>query len=226
MPEVDNAIFYRIEPWISKWAEGDTFSIGVDRNRFTKDWQSARIKFSPAQTVTPEYVNLALTKTYDDLVERKQHRIEREEYEKLMLLLKSTLDGIHTSVLGVREYAFEAVRLEKYSQLPSRMHCSFLVPDDPRCVKYWWDELKTQEQGTQFLGERKIFKVKVSGIIHKVSQEHLTPLRTCSVIQWRSLAEKYWGESSDESEEDEILFTGNLSVLERVQISTFGLQKS
>jgi hypothetical protein len=105
----------------------------------------------------------------------------------------------------MRESIFEEIRAEYFSDLPSRKSCIWLC--EKESVKYW---LKALNAGSNF----RIFKLELTGVIHKADQRHLkAEVLPCELI--RENAFNYWtGTDGNNHEEQEILFEGIINILD------------
>lgn len=108
----------------------------------------------------------------------------------------------------MRESIFEEIRAEYFSDLPSRKSCIWLC--EKESVKYW---LKALNPGSNF----RIFKLELTGVIHKADQRHLkTEVLPCELI--RENAFNYWtGTDGNNYLEQEILFEGIINILDEFE---------
>lgn len=105
-----------------------------------------------------------------------------------------------------REMIFEEVRREHFSELPSRLYCLWVMPEEQSSIEYW----KTEIPGEK----RFLLKLELSGVIHKANQKFLD-LNFDSMNTNRDRAFKYWSGSTGSGQiEDEFLFIGTAKVLE------------
>lgn len=106
-----------------------------------------------------------------------------------------------------RETIFEEVRKKYFANLPSRLSCLWVIPDNNNSIEYWKKELCENN-------ECRLLKLNLTGIIHKTNQSYLK-LNLDPIIELREKAFKYWnGGSGAGSDEDEYLFQGFAEVLE------------
>jgi hypothetical protein len=212
--------FYRIEHQLTSWCPGQVLKIGLGENELTKNWRSQEAKPMDPRTLSGQFVNLQLIDFYNSIIKPENQTKTLAELNAIKYVLKETLKGLHDALLANREFAFESVRRERFHDKPSRMSCCFLIPDSVEGVEFWWKHL--QSQGGS---KRKLFRVAASGVTHRVNQDLLEPLRTCSIREWESKANEYWCDQASESLKDEVLFAGDLEVISEIDIGGFGLSK-
>ena len=217
-PEIVNQnVFYRIEHASTKWEAGNVVEVGCQDNPFTINWKNEETRISRPDSVPEKWVNLELERLYKAVIGPNYDKRRLELLDGLPNALARILKAINDSVLASRELAFEIVRRNHFSELPSRMQCMFLIPDDIDCIKYWWNELKTQGGGN-----RRLFRVTLSGTIHRASAGQLIPLRTCSFNSWCELARNYWEPKSSYSADCEVLAYGTVTFLKELAPLDFG----
>lgn len=116
------------------------------------------------------------------------------------------LDILIKSNRRYTELIFENIRIEKYSNLPSRLNCIFLCE---KCeVKKWYPAISDNYKTTP-----PIYEFDINGKVHKADQRWLDQdiLPHGNYIQ---AGQKYWaGDLFDQNNETthEILFTGELT---------------
>lgn len=188
------------------WKVGDEIIFGVDDNHM---WQSfAR---------TGDFIELNGTKYTSDLITRnaldvymgQAAPIPMKDYHfKPIYTLKEALDSLGNSVKIIREQAFESIRKEFYSELPSRNKCIWLIPNDALSFSFWKNTLYSINQ--------RIFKLAVDGKIHRAAQKWLVG-GTYPLSEINSMAHRYWKGEDSGGIEDEVLFTGKIKILEEIR---------
>lgn len=214
---VSDKVFYRIEHSKTAWRNGSVATIGKVENPFTVNWKNEEAKMKRPGSLTETWVNLELESVYKAVISPANRQKRLEELVALPHALEKIQKAINYSILASRELAFEIVRKNHFSELPSRMQCMFLIPDDIACMKYWWNVLKTQG-----VGSRRLFRVTLSGTIHRASAGQLIPLRTCSFNGWCELAKNYWAPKSSYSYDCEVLAYGTVTLLKELAPLDYG----
>jgi len=107
----------------------------------------------------------------------------------------------------LRETVIEEVRLDNFSNYPSRQTCLFVTDD--KHVNDWIQHLK--------YANIEIYKMKLSGKLHKCDAT-LIDIHPNNKIVVRELAEKYWGgEITQNSNKVEYLFEGKAELVEIIK---------
>lgn len=123
---------------------------------------------------------------------------KQRHYEEYIQLAKKALKE---QAIFIRETIFEEVRSAYFPELPSRKSCIWLIKDN--AVQYWWNTLG---------GNKKIFKVEVTGTLHNTDQKPLIN-DTVSHDTLRAHAFEYWtGADGSNPIEEELLFEGIVKV--------------
>lgn len=118
-------------------------------------------------------------------------------------IIKQALTIIKEQCIFTRETIFEEVRANYFPKLPSRKTCIWVCKKE--AVNYWWDTLE---------GNKKIFKMQVTGVIHKAEEKHLI-CDTLSHNEIRANAFSYWtGSEGSNPMEEEILFEGVIKIMD------------
>jgi hypothetical protein len=204
-------------------------------NKHTRKWQIGRtIKFSN-DTVNRIYPSRFAKLAEDIEAEKKDKylddslkalkRVERfltreatfidivnyvEEFPKLMLDLLVRSRGMLKIITSynhlLNEIIFEQIRESEFSELPSRLKCTWLC--DKRNIKKWADLFEIR-------GKRKIFEVQAYGEAYKVDKSWL-PVDVTPPADLFALAREYWKGSLNpnlKKRQVEYLFTGKLKVI-------------
>lgn len=129
---------------------------------------------------------------------------------KALHLTESDFDTIRNGLFHymrfTRETIFEEIRQTFFPGYPSRQRCIWVVPDCKESLDYWRKEL----------GNGKLFKLELTGKIHRANQEFLN-LNNKPLNDMRQRAFKYWsGTSGQNKAEEECLFEGFVNVLEEI----------
>lgn len=112
--------------------------------------------------------------------------------------------GYKESRSHISELIFEDVRKTSYSSLPSRFNCIWLCDEDQ--INYWL---------SVFNQPCIVFKVSVTGEAH-IADGSLLLADFLKVSTITELAHRYWGGEIILSKSKEILFVGDLKILEIV----------
>ena len=214
---VSDKVFYRIEHCETEWRDGSIATVGKEENPFTMNWKNEEAKIKRPDSLTETWVNLELESVNNAVVNPAFGEKRLEELVALPHVLAKIHKAINDSILASRELAFESVRKNYFSDLPSRMQCMFLIPEDNECIQYWWKELKTQGQC-----KRRLFRVSLSGTFHQASAGQLIPLRTCSINSWYEHAKRYWEAQNSLTYDSEVLAYGTVTFLEELGSLDYG----
>lgn len=106
----------------------------------------------------------------------------------------------------IRENVYEQVRSQYFSTLPSRKTCIWVCEAD--ALDYWNKTIS---------GEKRLFKLQLTGVIHKADQRHLvTEILPDKIL--RRFAFDYWtGSDGKNPIEEEMLFEGIATVVEEIE---------
>lgn len=192
------------------WNVGDKFVVGISNNDFFKFFEDTNKSITNNNTgisynVTDvtEIMLLFLSKG----VKVTEFDFYHYDSEKTIQELANTLNHY---VKLVREMMFEEVRLSHFPDYPSRQRGIWVIPNTPESLEYWKKEL----------GEGRLFKVKLSGKIHKANQEYLH-VNTNGLSYWRDRAYRYWSEEPGLSvEQEECIFEGQVEILNELDFAT------
>ncbi|OLS20702.1 MAG: hypothetical protein HeimC3_39680 [Candidatus Heimdallarchaeota archaeon LC_3] len=105
----------------------------------------------------------------------------------------------------IRELVFEEVRRNRFSDLPSRQRCLWLITEKQLNR---WRQLESFKNGN-------IFLVKVKGNIHIGNAKFLHAYQT-KMKFFHEFAEKYWKSMETPSNDDEIILEGEIEVLRQL----------
>jgi len=108
-----------------------------------------------------------------------------------------------------RELIWESIRVEHFPERPSRQKCLWLSQGEKN-LNYW----KSQVVEDQNL--RRIFRVEIDGITHEASNEHLMN-DNLPYQEALDMSHRYWRGDISNPIAKEILFEGQMRVIERVE---------
>lgn len=188
------------------WKTGDQIQVGVDDNYM---WRSFLRRGDFIELDGEKYSSdVVVRHAYDVYTRNQLAPVQMKHYHfSPIATLKEATDSLGNSLRIIRELAFESVRKEFYSELPSRQKCIWLIPNERQSFDFWKSILQDKNQ--------RIFKVEVDGKIHRAAQKWLIG-GTVPLDEINSKAHKYWKGEDSGSFEDEILFVGNLKIHEEL----------
>ncbi|MCS2172789.1 DUF2441 domain-containing protein [Scandinavium sp. TWS1a] len=106
-----------------------------------------------------------------------------------------------------RELIWESVRREHFPDKPSRQKCLWVSQGEEN-LNYWISQLGLG-------GNQAVFRVELDGVLHEASDEHLMNDDIPYDLALEK-AHKYWSGEITNPLAKEILFEGNMQILERV----------
>ncbi|OEF98272.1 DUF2441 domain-containing protein [Desulfuribacillus alkaliarsenatis] len=214
---IKNEIYYHIQNSnsfnsLTNWSIGQTYFVGKNRNPFFGFFDSYGKGITDPNTSQIFSINYAASAMENYINTGKKDPAFANFYHFDSNRAVSELaDTLNHYIRYVREILFEEVRKDFFPGYPSRQRGIWVIPNDcdiTQAVNYWWSQLGA--------GNKKVFKVELTGKIHRSNQQYLT-LRTDKLDVFRQEAFKYWvGVSGNTSIEDECLFEGFVTVLEEV----------
>lgn len=194
--EIENKEFFhihRIGLYSSHWKKGNKLDWKNKLNSFAEIFMSGGIVYNDG---TGELNTRAALHRF--INGNKEYK--NKEIAKIFNLCDSTINELTTCI---REIVFEQVRKEQFPFLPSRHYCVWVCRKE--FVSYWWQQLK---------GNKKIFKLKLTGTIHIADDKYLEN-DTFSLNEFKINALRYWqGIDKSEFEAEEILFKGMIEILD------------
>lgn len=209
MEIVENQIFYHISK--DEINIGTKLFIGKEKNKFNSFFDKTSLNYR--DNISRKEINSSYLieeiRSYSKTNSKNPslEKIYSYDFGYTMEYLCSTIGEY---LLYVRESLFEEVRRDFFPNYPSRYRCIWVIPDNNEAIKYWWNTLG--EQGN-------IYKVLVSGKIHKANQQYLN-LSSESFDFIRGEAFKYWsGITGLNTIEDECLFEGFIEFKDRLSPS-------
>jgi hypothetical protein len=130
--------------------------------------------------------------------------------ENTKIILEKLETITKQQAIYIRESIFEEIRADHFTDLPSRKSCIWVCEE--HALEYWKELLLE--------ANCKIFKVNLTGVIHKADQKHLkADVLPCELI--RKNAFNYWtGSDSKNISEVEILFEGLVKIVEEIKPGT------
>lgn len=194
---VKDEIFYhihRLNHFSSLWSPGNHIDI---TNRQPNAFNAFYAHYHRFYTVNGQQF---LPNQVSSLVLSTGDALTRENLWGVFLFNKQVIEDY---AIYLRERVFEDVRQQYFPNLPSRRTGIWVFSEDAK--EYWKTELK---------GERKIFKVCLTGVIHKADQRHLiAEVLPENVLRQRAFY--YWtGNDGTNPIEEELLFEGIVKVLD------------
>lgn len=214
---IENEKFYHIHKHNSpKWVEGASFSFGGEPNNAWRAFEMARRGITNPETGEVHTVDMVAFRALAEYRKggKKTDRDPRFGFYHFdpVMTLAETLDSLFLSTRMVRELVLEDVRRQLFSDLPSRINCIWLIPQEPRAVRFWLDSMRGDH--------KKIYRVNASGELHRSAQQPVLG-DTISLSEWRKRAMDYWSGAQTEAHDDELIFKGDIEVLEEVPSSEF-----
>ena len=206
MKNLQNKEFYHIQrsDSLHQWSVGQKIMIGNDYNEFFNIYYDIKILY---QGKKDSYHILGLIDHILKVRIGEGKRIEDIDstlYEEPYKLLECTRLALQEYTILMRELVFEQVRNESFQHYPSRLQCIWVIPNE-ESLSFW----KTKLQG-------KIFKLRLTGQSFRGNNQFLTN-DTFSINKYRSNASLYWaGIKGSESKQDEVLFKGEVEVIEEL----------
>ena len=211
---IENQKFFHIHKHNSpKWFEGARLSFGLEPNNAWRAFEAARRGITNPKTneiYTVDMVALRALEFYRKQ-KPKDPRLGFYHYDPVVSLAE-TLDSLFLATRMVRELIFEDVRRQMYTALPSRVSCIWLIPEDPRSVRFWLDNMRGDF--------KRVFRVNATGELHRATQQ-IVMGDTISMTEWKRRAVDYWNGARAESHDDELLLNGDIEVLEEVPATDF-----
>ena len=211
---IENQKFFHIHKHNSpKWFEGARMGFGLEPNNAWRAFEAARRGITNPKSneiYTVDMVALRALEFYRKQ-KPKDPRLSFYHYDPVVTLAE-TLDSLFLATRMVRELIFEDVRRQLYTALPSRVSCIWLIPEDPRAVRFWLDNMRGDY--------KKVYRVNATGELHRATQQ-IVMGDTISMGEWRKRAVDYWNGAKSESYDDELLLSGDIEVLEEVPATEF-----
>lgn len=211
---IENQKFFHIHKHNSpKWTEGAHFTFGIEPNNAWRAFDVARRGITHPKTKEVYTVDLVALRAMGFYRKQtpKDPKLSFYHYDPVMTLAE-TLDCLFLATRVVRELIFEDVRRQMYINLPSRTSCIWLIPEDPRAVRFWLDNVRGDY--------KKVYRVNATGELHR-AQQQIVMGDTISMSEWRKRAIDYWNGAQSENVDDELLLSGNIEVLEEVPATEF-----
>lgn len=189
--------FHRNNKYSSLWRVGNLIDITTKQLNEYSNFYNEAYFYYPFQNL-----NLLPLELLQKTMEVSDQFSEQE--------LCSRLNFLQTVVkeiaIYLRENVFEQVRSQYFSNLPSRKTCIWVFERD--ALDYWDSVIS---------GEKKLFKLQLTGVIHKADQRHLvTEILPENIL--RRYAFDYWtGSDGKNHDEEELLFEGIATVVEEME---------
>ena len=211
---IENQKFYHIHKHNSpKWFEGARMGFGLEPNNSWRAFEVARRGITNPKNNEVYTVDMVALRALEFYRKQKAKDPKLSFYHfDPVVTLAETLDSLFLATRMVREMIFEDVRRHMYTALPSRMSCIWLIPEDPRAVRFWLDSMRGDY--------KKVYRVNATGELHRATQQ-IVMGDTISMSEWRKRATDYWNGAKSESHDDELLLSGDIEVLEEVPATEF-----
>ncbi len=103
----------------------------------------------------------------------------------------------------LREVILENHRKEYYPNLPSRANCIWVCENTS--IDFWIKSLQIKDF--------EIFKLRLTGASHRASEKNLIS-DVLNFCQYSKMAQEYWSPNQDSGLDSEIIFDGQIEVLE------------
>ncbi|WP_452225747.1 DUF2441 domain-containing protein [Lacinutrix cladophorae] len=199
--------YYHINNTNCDWKKDDIIHIGKEENNYWKSFANRSLYIELKGEKHEIYkVTKAAFEEYAKL--HPAPSIMKDYHFNILKTLKEATASLGDAIKLNRELIFEIIRNEFYPELPSRKNCIWLIPNHQDSLNLWFKVLNNREQ-------IKIFKVEVDGKIHRASQDWLIG-GTISINEWNNLAHNYWKGIDSGTIRDEVLFTGEMKILEKI----------
>jgi hypothetical protein len=211
---IENQKFFHIHKHNSpKWFEGAHMGFGLEPNNSWRAFEVARRGITNPKSNEIYTVDMVALRALEFYRKQKPKDPKLSFYHfDPVVTLAETLDSLFLATRMVREMIFEEVRRQMYIGLPSRMSCIWLIPEDPRAVRFWLDNMRGDF--------KKVYRVNATGELHRATQQ-IVMGDTISMSEWKRRAVDYWNGAKSESHDDELILNGDIEVLEEVPATEF-----
>jgi hypothetical protein len=211
---IENQKFFHIHKHNSpKWFEGARLGFGLEPNNAWRAFEVARRGVTNPKNSEVYTVDMVALRALEFYRKQKVKDPKLSFYHfDPVVTLAETLDSLFLATRMVREMVFEEVRRQMYVTLPSRTSCIWLIPEDPRAVRFWLDNMRGDY--------KKVYRLNATGELHRATQQ-IVMGDTISMSEWRKRATDYWNGAKSESYDDELLLSGDIEVLEEVPTTEF-----
>lgn len=181
------------------------FKIG-DINRRSK---KNLINYKPIANLQNKGIQLTWLKYLDYLIENfETHKTPPDNWHDLLKNMTYTCYNLNSRYW---EKIFEEIRIENYSDLPSRLSCLYLA--DKENIERWHKKALDDLEAVSL----PIYELSVTGDIHYADGAWLE-VDVVSENEYHQAAHKYWkGRKHTNSDETimEILFCGNVDIVKK-----------
>lgn len=192
---VNNEEYYHIHKLgycDDEWQVGKKFFIGNELNAF--------FSFYEKDSLTGK--NIKIIKNY---INNFHDPNFNPKIADLKLYFNASLDAINECAKFMREYLFEEVRKQFFSQYPSRTKCLWVI-QSKEDLKYW----RTILSG-------KLYRLRLTGKTFTGYERYLD-IDMKAFGKWRELAFQYWvGDIEKTATDKEVLFEGFVEILEEIK---------
>lgn len=190
----------------TRWYAGAMIKTTEKLNRLWTNYQHENSVYRHQSLRRPITRDVVLRQALNVYEGRSHERIATYHYD-IEQSYKEAVDCIFFNMRLVRELVFEEVRTREYPHCPSRRTCIWLMPDDLSAVKAWRSSLPE--------GQHRLFRVLAKGKIHCANPKYLEG-GSLGISFWRELAVNYWSGKDIHEKRKEILFEGELKVVEQM----------
>src|SRR5690242_18972539 len=211
---IENGKFFHIHKHNSpKWFEGARLNFGQEPNNAWRAFEIARRGITNPKNNEVYTVDMVALRALEFYRKQKAKDPKLNFYHHdPVKTLAETLDSLFLATRMVRELIFEDVRRQMYTSLPSRTSCIWLIPEDPKSVRFWLDNVRGDF--------KKVYRVNATGELHRATMQ-IVMGDTISMSEWRRRAVDYWNGAGSESYDDELILSGDVEVLEEIPVNEF-----
>ncbi|KKL10712.1 hypothetical protein LCGC14_2553090 [marine sediment metagenome] len=198
MIRVKNRVYYHCQRNNSteKWKIGEKISFGSEYNLFFNNYRIDNRSFYCLFNGKEYHYIDYLYNIASKLPETDENIRNRGKIIEL---------GLQRSTIILREYLFENIRKINFPDYPSRQKGLWLI-ESIDSLKYWKDTIFNKKGDI-------VLKLKVNGKAHKSYAEFIQA-DVFSLDLWEEMAFNYWKGTKGEELKSEIIFEGDVEVIE------------
>ncbi len=213
MIEVQEAEYlhiHRANALSNHWNVGAKFFFNGVKNNFSSYFENTNFGITMGSEFIDVLVFLQHVISAHEGITQRVEVIESNDGYNLLEAIKKARTLINEYNIQIRESFFEEVRRLNFTNHPSRQNCIWVIENNEESLEYWKARLNFNPT------KDKIFKLKLTGKIHKASQSYLE-INTINGRLWRERAFKYWSGANERGQDDyELLFEGFVEVVEEI----------
>ncbi len=198
---IENGVFFHLSPK-DRWQTGQRFATGDTCNRL---WSRIRDTDHIHRHAENGIAVDKMIRHAIDVYKGRSPKTHTAYHYDLSRTLEEASDVLLHTLISVRELVFENVRRDHFRQSPSRVHCIWLIPNMQGCLRAW----AKAHSGRDF----DVLRVRIRGRIQYANARY-TEGGTISLKSWEILAQRYWSGERVGEPSTEMLFEGELEVLE------------